>query len=238
MRFDEASARYAEFGPFYASYVSRASRILEHCLRRMENARPNARWRARLCQCCRHDGATIQHWRSQTLAKPVARAIPSLKAGKARAAFRDFSRDAASARGSRRLAGLACRLFFEAAFFSASGWVSCLNAVRRERQDRIDAGATRRNTLRERRRTSGHHYESLLATGRSSIAVEKLDTQMNSPPSASNTVRPHPCRPESAAGENPRIGFNGLSGLCLLHPLLCPHTCCRLPGRPSIPLRP
>ena len=27
-------------------------------------------------------------------------------------------------------------------------------------------------------------FESLLATGRSSMAVEKLDTQMNSPPSA------------------------------------------------------
>jgi peroxiredoxin len=32
MRFDEASARYAEFGPFYAGYVSTAEAILEHCL--------------------------------------------------------------------------------------------------------------------------------------------------------------------------------------------------------------
>lgn len=32
MRFDEASARYAEFGPFYASYVSTAAEMLDHCL--------------------------------------------------------------------------------------------------------------------------------------------------------------------------------------------------------------
>lgn len=32
MRFDEASARYAEFGPFYASYVSTAEAMLDHCL--------------------------------------------------------------------------------------------------------------------------------------------------------------------------------------------------------------
>jgi chlorite dismutase len=31
MRFDEASARYAEFGPFYASYVAPADKILAHC---------------------------------------------------------------------------------------------------------------------------------------------------------------------------------------------------------------
>jgi peroxiredoxin len=31
MRFDEASARYAEFGPFYASYVMTPAEILEHC---------------------------------------------------------------------------------------------------------------------------------------------------------------------------------------------------------------
>jgi chlorite dismutase len=31
MRFDEASARYAEFGPFYASYVTAPQRVLEHC---------------------------------------------------------------------------------------------------------------------------------------------------------------------------------------------------------------
>jgi chlorite dismutase len=31
MRFDEASARYAEFGPFYVSYVMAASELLEHC---------------------------------------------------------------------------------------------------------------------------------------------------------------------------------------------------------------
>ncbi len=31
MRFDEASARYAEFGPFYVSYVATAAQILEHC---------------------------------------------------------------------------------------------------------------------------------------------------------------------------------------------------------------
>ena len=33
MRFDEASARYAEFGPFYTSYVVSPGRMLEHCLR-------------------------------------------------------------------------------------------------------------------------------------------------------------------------------------------------------------
>jgi chlorite dismutase len=31
MRFDEASARYAEFGPFYAGYVATAREILDHC---------------------------------------------------------------------------------------------------------------------------------------------------------------------------------------------------------------
>ncbi len=31
MRFDEASARYAEFGPFYVSYVAPAEAILAHC---------------------------------------------------------------------------------------------------------------------------------------------------------------------------------------------------------------
>lgn len=31
MRFDEASARYAEFGPFYVSYVSTAAEMLKHC---------------------------------------------------------------------------------------------------------------------------------------------------------------------------------------------------------------
>jgi chlorite dismutase len=31
MRFDEASARYAEFGPFYTSYVTTPVEMLEHC---------------------------------------------------------------------------------------------------------------------------------------------------------------------------------------------------------------
>ena len=31
MRFDEASARYAEFGPFYTGYVANPARILDHC---------------------------------------------------------------------------------------------------------------------------------------------------------------------------------------------------------------
>jgi chlorite dismutase len=31
MRFDEASARYAEFGPFYTGYVASAAEILTHC---------------------------------------------------------------------------------------------------------------------------------------------------------------------------------------------------------------
>ncbi|HTU23818.1 MAG TPA: hydrogen peroxide-dependent heme synthase [Pirellulales bacterium] len=31
MRFDEASARYAEFGPFYTSYVTTAPALLDHC---------------------------------------------------------------------------------------------------------------------------------------------------------------------------------------------------------------
>ncbi len=31
MRFDEASARYAQFGPFYVSYVAPAETILRHC---------------------------------------------------------------------------------------------------------------------------------------------------------------------------------------------------------------
>ena len=32
MRFDEASARYAEFGPFYTGYIATAAQILKHCL--------------------------------------------------------------------------------------------------------------------------------------------------------------------------------------------------------------
>jgi chlorite dismutase len=32
MRFDEASARYAEFGPFYASYICTPTEMLDHCL--------------------------------------------------------------------------------------------------------------------------------------------------------------------------------------------------------------
>jgi peroxiredoxin len=31
MRFDEASARYAEFGPFYTSYVTTPDKLLAHC---------------------------------------------------------------------------------------------------------------------------------------------------------------------------------------------------------------
>ena len=31
MRFDEASARYAEFGPFYTSYISTPAEMLQHC---------------------------------------------------------------------------------------------------------------------------------------------------------------------------------------------------------------
>lgn len=31
MRFDEASARYAEFGPFYVSYIMPAEAVLKHC---------------------------------------------------------------------------------------------------------------------------------------------------------------------------------------------------------------
>jgi chlorite dismutase len=31
MRFDEASARYAEFGPFYTSYIVPPAQMLDHC---------------------------------------------------------------------------------------------------------------------------------------------------------------------------------------------------------------
>jgi hydrogen peroxide-dependent heme synthase len=31
MRFDEASAKYAEFGPFYTSYIMAAASMLDHC---------------------------------------------------------------------------------------------------------------------------------------------------------------------------------------------------------------
>ena len=31
MRFDEASARYAEFGPFYTSYIMSPAEMLDHC---------------------------------------------------------------------------------------------------------------------------------------------------------------------------------------------------------------
>jgi hydrogen peroxide-dependent heme synthase len=36
MRFDEASARYAEFGPFYTSYVAAPEEMLRHCRVRRE----------------------------------------------------------------------------------------------------------------------------------------------------------------------------------------------------------
>jgi len=39
MRFDEASARYAEFGPFLVSYVCSAESMLDHCL--VEGEKPN-----------------------------------------------------------------------------------------------------------------------------------------------------------------------------------------------------
>jgi chlorite dismutase len=31
MWFDEASARYAEFGPFYTSYIAPPAQVLDHC---------------------------------------------------------------------------------------------------------------------------------------------------------------------------------------------------------------
>ena len=31
MRFDEASAKYAEFGPFYTSYIATVEEVLAHC---------------------------------------------------------------------------------------------------------------------------------------------------------------------------------------------------------------
>ena len=31
MRFDKASAKYAEFGPFYVSYLATAEEMLAHC---------------------------------------------------------------------------------------------------------------------------------------------------------------------------------------------------------------
>ena len=31
MRFDEASAKYAEFGPFYTSYITSPAEMLDHC---------------------------------------------------------------------------------------------------------------------------------------------------------------------------------------------------------------
>ncbi|HEY5312771.1 MAG TPA: chlorite dismutase family protein, partial [Pirellulales bacterium] len=31
MRFDEASARYAQFGPFYVSYIMPPADMLRHC---------------------------------------------------------------------------------------------------------------------------------------------------------------------------------------------------------------
>jgi chlorite dismutase len=31
MRYDEASARYAEFGPFYTSYIATAQEMIQHC---------------------------------------------------------------------------------------------------------------------------------------------------------------------------------------------------------------
>ncbi|RIK84248.1 MAG: heme-dependent peroxidase [Planctomycetota bacterium] len=38
MRFDEASARYAEFGPFYAGYICSPAEMLDHCLIGVERA--------------------------------------------------------------------------------------------------------------------------------------------------------------------------------------------------------
>jgi chlorite dismutase len=31
MRFDEASARFAEFGPFYTSYITTPAEMLDQC---------------------------------------------------------------------------------------------------------------------------------------------------------------------------------------------------------------
>ncbi|NQT38132.1 MAG: chlorite dismutase family protein, partial [Planctomycetes bacterium] len=31
MRFDEASARYAEFGPFHTGYLATADEVIDHC---------------------------------------------------------------------------------------------------------------------------------------------------------------------------------------------------------------
>jgi chlorite dismutase len=31
MRFDEASAKYGEFGPFYVGYIKTAAEIAAHC---------------------------------------------------------------------------------------------------------------------------------------------------------------------------------------------------------------
>jgi chlorite dismutase len=31
MRYDEASAKYAQFGPFYVSYIMTAAEVLDHC---------------------------------------------------------------------------------------------------------------------------------------------------------------------------------------------------------------
>ena len=42
MRFDEASAKYAQFGPFYASYVASPEQILAHC-RVVESSAPSGR---------------------------------------------------------------------------------------------------------------------------------------------------------------------------------------------------
>ncbi len=44
MRYDEASARYAQFGPFYVGYLAGAAEILQHCrvgvYPELESARP------------------------------------------------------------------------------------------------------------------------------------------------------------------------------------------------------
>jgi hydrogen peroxide-dependent heme synthase len=50
MRFDEASAKYAEFGPFYTSYVTDAGAVLDHCRR---SARSTARVGYRRRNGCR-----------------------------------------------------------------------------------------------------------------------------------------------------------------------------------------
>ena len=118
MRFDEASARYAEFGPFYVSYLAppgRSSNTAGSAARvtlgQIRNRRATAL-----------PALSARGVRNSTLARPntgeASGTCNRKLEGSSTAAFRDASEEAASARGNRRLGLLLrCRVFFGSRLF-------------------------------------------------------------------------------------------------------------------------